>query len=414
MTKNEQIRQSLKDTVIRRESQDCKVYEVKVDKSHLSVKQFNHLNMLFVEAKWLYNHILNLQDIFSFKDDKIKQVQVRNKDKQFETRDLRHLSSQMNQSLIEEQKQNVYNLSKSKKKGNKVGSLKFKSHVNSIPLKQYGITYKIIDDRHIKIQGIKGHIKVNGLKQIPKDAEYANAKLIRKQNNFYVHITCFIPRVGRLLTGKSTGIDFGIKDSVTLSNGDKFDVSIPETRQLKRLMRKFRNKVKFSKNWNKLKIRIQKEYDRINNRKKDCKNKIVSPIVKKYDIVCIQDENIKAWHSGWFGKKVQNSILGGIMGDLKRKSHTLSMVGRFFPSTQLCRECGSLNKIPLNERTYNCDCGYSEDRDTHSAINIEIEGLHQLGMEYTKPMPAEAKTNILAENNPAMTSLAVEPGSQQL
>ena len=412
MTKNQQISQTLKKTFHRRESQDCKVYEVKIDKSHLNNKQSQHLTMLFPEAKWLYNHILNLGDIFSFKDDSIKQVQVRNKDKIFEPRTLQHLSSQMKQSLLERQKQNVYNLSASKKKGNKVGALKFKSHVDSIPLKQYGKTYKIADDKHITIQGISGHIKVHGLEQIPKDAEYANAGLIRRQGDFYVHITCFVPKVARKLTGKSTGIDAGIKDNITLSNSTKFSVKIPETKRLKKLMRKFRNKVKFSKNWKKLKVKVRKEYDRITNRKKDCKNKIVSAITKEYDIVCIQDENIKAWHHGWFGKEVQQSILGGIMSDLKRKSHTLSIVDRFFPSTQLCPRCGTLNKIPLSERTYCCDCGYEADRDTHSAINIEIEGLKQLGMEYTKPMPVEDRTS-MRESIPAQVP-SCEAGSQRL
>jgi len=52
------------------------------------------------------------------------------------------------------------------------------------------------------------------------------------------------------------------------------------------------------------------------------------------------DENIKGWQSGWFGKRVSESALGGIIRDLKHKSHTPIVVDRYFPSTQLCPRCG--------------------------------------------------------------------------
>ena len=54
---------------------------------------------------------------------------------------------------------------------------------------------------------------------------------------------------------------------------------------------------------------------------------------------------------------------------MKNNSHT-HIVSRSYPSTKLCYKCGSLNAIALSERTYRCDCGYEEDRDVHSAVNI--------------------------------------------
>ena len=80
---------------------------------------------------------------------------------------------------------------------------------------------------------------------------------------------------------------------------------------------------------------------------------------------------IHAWHSGNHGKKVQYTSIGGIIGDLKHKSH---MVDRFFPSTQLCPSCENKQKLELSERTYSCKCGYENDRDVKSAICIEKEG----------------------------------------
>ena len=138
---------------------------------------------------------------------------------------------------------------------------------------------------------------------------------------------------------------------------------------------------------------------------------------KKYKIICIQDENIKGWHEKWFGKQVQHSILGGIMSDLKRKSHTLSLVDRYFPTTQLCPACNKRNEeLTLNDRTFTCQCGYHEDRDIHAAKNIHYQGLKQLttDTEHISSMPAEESTsNLVATIEPCQVGFS-EAGSHNL
>ena len=79
--------------------------------------------------------------------------------------------------------------------------------------------------------------------------------------------------------------------------------------------------------------------------------------------------------------KVQYTGIGGIIGDLKHKSHTPIMVDRFFPSTQLCPSCGSKQKLKLSERTYSCKCGYKNDRDIKSALCIEQEAMKQIPVD---------------------------------
>lgn len=44
------------------------------------------------------------------------------------------------------------------------------------------------------------------------------------------------------------------------------------------------------------------------------------------------------------------------------------------PTTKFCPQCGALNIIDLDERTYHCECGYSYDRDTHAAKNVKLFG----------------------------------------
>ena len=79
-----------------------------------------------------------------------------------------------------------------KNKGKKVGKLKFKKEVNSIPLRALKYTYDIdFKTYRIRIQGLKTWLKVNGLEKIPSNIEIANAVLIRKNNEYYVNITTF-------------------------------------------------------------------------------------------------------------------------------------------------------------------------------------------------------------------------------
>ena len=133
-SKNEAIKASVKATKARRRHQRCRVFTVKLDKSHLTTETLHHLRMLFLEAKWLYNHILAQPKVFEV-DYKRSVVPVKVKDT-FECRQLSHLSSHMKQSLITRTVDNIRGLARLKEKGRKIGGLKFKSRVNSIPLKQ--------------------------------------------------------------------------------------------------------------------------------------------------------------------------------------------------------------------------------------------------------------------------------------
>lgn len=399
----------------RRRGQCCKVYELKIDQSHLSKEKKAHLNKLFLETKWFYNSMVGCNDIFKF-DDKVKAVSVLNKDRETVERSVCRLSAQMKQAIKDRTIGSIRSLSTKKKKGKKkeVGELKFKSRINSIPLKQFGQTYRFSGSKYLILQGFKKAFKVIGFNQIPKDAEIANADLVRKSSGYYIKVCCFLPKEERTFIEPYVGIDFGIKTSLTLSNGEKLDVNFPVNAKTKKLQRGIKNKKKGSSNRFKHQNKINRSIERTTNQKKDKRNKLVSKIVNTFETVIVQKENIKAWHSWRFGKKVQSSSIGGIMSDLKRKSHTLIEVDRFFPSTKLCPECGTLNKIGLNERIYTCDCGYIKDRDTHSALNILREGLKQIGREPINTMPVEELLDFRTSLKRCSKAYSCEAGSPSL
>jgi putative transposase len=365
----------------RRKTMSCQVFQVKVDRSKLSNATLKHLNSVFNEAKWMYNYILSQPNI-SMASTTIKTVPVKTPDG-IEYRDFKYLSAQMKQSIKERIFNSLAGLSSLKKKGKRVGRLKFKSFINSIPLKQPSVTYTITDDKkHIKLQGLKHKLRVNGLEQIPEDSEIANAMLVRKCSDFYFHITTYTHRQKHVPPKESIGIDFGCATQLTFSNGIKIEFQVPISDKLKRLDRRIDKKVngktgknRGSKNRRKLQARRRKEYEHIANKKKDIRHKIVSAITNNYKYVCFQDESIHTWHAGNHGKKIQNSGIGGIISDLKNKSETPVMINKFFHSTQLCPKCGCLNKLKISERTYKCGCGFVEDRDIKSAKCIEMEGI---------------------------------------
>lgn len=363
-------------TKLRHQSKSCKVVEVKVDKSTLTNKTLRHLNSLFTQGKYFYNHCLSQENLNAL-DTKTKIVPVKVLDK-FEDRTLDVLSSQMKQSLKTKIFSSICTLYTLKSKGQKVGRLKYISELKSIPLKQYGVTYKIeFEHSRIRLQGVKQKLRVSGLEQIQENSEIANAHLVKKCGDFYFHITTFVEKSKVEPPELSIGIDFGCQTQLTLSNGIKIEYQVPVSERLKRLDRKItkNNRVK-SKNKHKDQLKRQKEYEYICNQKKDIQKKIVSILTKNYKYVIFQDESIKAWYSGNHGKKIQNSGIGGIIRDLKLKSHTPIKVDKFYPSTQLCPQCGERRKLTLDERTYVCQkCGYKKDRDWKSAICIENEGL---------------------------------------
>ena len=411
--KNKQIKEKGKATRLRHKTLSCKVFTCKIDKSHLSKTSSEFFRMVFLEAKWFVNDILESGDIFH-SNYKKKNPTVLKDGKTPEERKIVFLPAQVRQSLVEKLKQSVLALARMKKLGMRVGRLRFKKKISCLPLNQAGVTFKIVDKTHIHIQGCKGNLRVSGLSQIPEDAEIAKADLVNRAGNYFIKITCYVPKKQRVKTGKSVGLDFGITTSVTTSDGQKFKIAIEEPKRLRKLQRgKFCRRVKHSKNWIKTSGKVAVEYERVKNQKKDLGNKLVSKLVKEYDIIACQDENVKGWHSGLFGRQVQASCLKGIISDLQHKSETFLQVDRWYPSTKTCHnpECKHKQEVALSERVFVCqNCGATEDRDIHSAINILNEGLRLMrnAEDVKSPVELTSSTDVAFWNNGKLLTMNQE------
>ncbi len=396
-SKSDAIKATLKATKTKRKTQMCRVYETKIDISHLNHTTQKHLNRLFLEGKWLRNHVLSQTKIFGM-DDKIHEVPVKVRDL-FEIRELNCLSSQMRQSIIERIQDDIRGLAEKKKKGYKVGKLKYKSEMQSIPLKQFGNTFKILDNKYVHVQGIKQKLKVIGLKQIPVGSDIANGTLIRRNGDYYLSITTYQEKKKPVPSIQSIGIDLGLSKQLAFSTGTSIQYSIPVSPKLRKIARRLSKQQLHSKNWNKTRIKLNKEYEKATNIKTDIKNKVVSFLKDNYETVCFQDENVKAWQRIW-GRKILSTSIGGLISTLKQKVHTPVEVNRMYPSTKTCSKCGNIQDMALDDRVYVCknpNCNNIMDRDHNSAVDIENEGLRTqgIGTVRTELTPVEIEANTL-------------------
>lgn len=377
LNKNQSIRESNAKTRLKRKSQICKTFKFKINKTHLTKSQSEALKMYFVETKRIYNYLIgkmnnNEIDIFNYDYRNLKTITYLDKDRNEIIYNIQHIGSSTMQDTVRLIKESITGLSVSKKNGNKVGSLRFKSECNSIRFKQYGITHKIKGSR-FKIQGIKRPIRVCGLKQLDKycNIDYTIANLLYDGYDYFVSLTCYMdPIITNNEKEDIIGIDLGCKTTMTLSNGEKISVSIEESDRLKGLQAKLANQQKRSNNWYKTKSKIRKEYNKITNKKNDISNKIIHNLTSKYKIIVMQDDQISEWKDDIKSRTVQHSILGRIKSKLKNQSNVI-VLDQWFPTTKHCFNCGSSINIELSDRIFKCPvCGLKSDRDVHAAQNM--------------------------------------------
>ena len=373
--KNNAIREAIRATRIKRKSQTCKTFKFKIDKSSLSKSQSEVLKMFFIETKRIYNYLLNEinngKDLFTYNYKDLKHIKYYDKDKNTIDYNISYIGSSVISDIITLMKDSIKGLSASKKNGNKVGALKFKSECNRVRLRQYGITHSIRGNR-IKIQGIKTPIRVNGIKQLYKydNIEYTTADILYDGYDYFISLTCYIDKEYKVINNNIIGIDFGCSTTITTSDGEKINISIEESDRLKGLQRKLSNQVKRSNNWYKTRSKIRKEYNRMNNKKNDISNKIIHKLISNYGIIVIQNDQISEWKDDIKSKTIQHSILGRLKSKLSVHDQVV-ILDQWFPTTKYCFNCDSINDISLADRIYKCpNCGYQADRDVHAAKNM--------------------------------------------
>ena len=205
--------------------------------------------------------------------------------------------------------------------------------------------------------------------------------------DLYIYFVCELAdKEIKPRTGKSVGFDFGFKGNMLVAENEIDDIKAPSffkemKNKVAKANRKFSSKKVKSNNQKKARLELARVYRKVTNQRNDYHWKLAKYLCKKYSIICLENLNMK-WMQRNHGKKVMDYGFYAFTNILeyiaKQNGTQVIKVDRFFPSSQICSDCGFQNKEVknLSIREWTCpNCGEHHDRDRNAARNIHVEGL---------------------------------------
>ena len=283
------------------------------------------------------------------------------------------------------------NWSKSRKgqrKGKRVGFPRFKSKNHAMRFAySTGFTAPTARDPYgLKLPRIGRVHCLENIAERVDGARVLRMTVSRRAGRWYAALT--VEREDKPVTqvpkGGAVGVDLGVKNLATLSDG----TVIPNPRALNTRLQALRKaqqalsrKTKGSARRRKAQERIARLHARVANVRADAINKATTMIARTYSVVCIEDLNVAGMVKNHrLARSVSDASLGEFRRQLEYKTArtgaALRVVGRWFASSKTCSKCGRVKaKLSLSERVYRCDgCGLVMDRDLNAAINIKVAG----------------------------------------
>ena len=189
-------------------------------------------------------------------------------------------------------------------------------------------------------------------------------------------------------TNKSVGLDLGLKDFLTTSEGERFNnkrYTKKYERRLATAQRHLSRKKKGSRGYESQRLKVARLHEKISNTRADYLHKCSISLIRRYDIICVEDLNVKGlMRNHHLAKSISDASWGTFVSMLSYKAEwndkKVVKIDRFYPSSQICNVCGSVNKVTkkLSVREWECpSCHTHHDRDVNAAINILRVGLKQ-------------------------------------
>lgn len=237
--------------------------------------------------------------------------------------------------------------------------------------------------RRIKLPKV-GSVRVRQHKMIPDDWVIKKATVEYTPSGKYIITVLFeydnqvpdpVPPVNII------GLDYSSGEFVITSDGEHGDYPKyyrAAEEQLKHEQRKLSHMEPGSKNYAKQKQRVGRLYEKTKNQRADWQHKLANRLARDYDAVAVEDLNMRAMSQSLnLGKSTMDNAFGLFREKLKykleRKGKQLIVIDKWFPSSQLCSDCGYKNTDvkDLDVREWVCpSCGVYHDRDKNAAVNI--------------------------------------------
>jgi len=246
----------------------------------------------------------------------------------------------------------------------------------------------IFQNNRIKLPKL-GWVKIRD-KQIPQ-GRILNATISQEPSGkYYVSICCTDVEIKPLpKTNRQIGIDLGIKEFCITSDGDKFynpKYFLKSQQKLVKLQRELSRKTRGGRNWQKARIKVARQYEKISNQRRDYLQKLSTQFIRNYDVICMEDLNVSGMIKQAKGTNKEKASMRKNISDvswyeftreLKYKAkwygREIKQVDQYYASSQICHICGYKNSITknLSIRKWTCPiCNTTHDRDINAAINI--------------------------------------------
>lgn len=250
---------------------------------------------------------------------------------------------------------------------------------------RFGLTndqFKLIDVNNRPFIRIPKLGLVRMCENLRFDGKVFSAKIFTKGDKWFVSINVEISEYERASfnTDKSVGIDLGITDLATLSNGEKIQAPKPlktNLKKLRRLNKSLSRKQKGSNNRTKAKTKLLRLHYKISCIRKELLHKLTSSLVNEFDTICIEDLSVKDMMKD---KRLSRAISDLGFYEFKRQliykadmqCKTIKELDKFYPSSKTCSSCGfKLKSLSLSTRAWTCpNCKTSHDRDVNASLNI--------------------------------------------
>ncbi|MEQ9483714.1 RNA-guided endonuclease InsQ/TnpB family protein [Coleofasciculus sp. F4-SAH-05] len=271
----------------------------------------------------------------------------------------------------------------------KKGYPKFKKNCRSVEYKTSG--WKLSETRkQITFTDKKGigKLKLKGTWDLNfyQLDQIKRVRLVRRADGYYVQFLASPStslrasaenKVESKPTGKAIGLDVGLKEFYTDSNGQKE----PNPRfyregekRLGFLQRRVSRKEKGSANRKKAINRLGRKHLKISRQREEHAKKVARCVIQSNDLVAYEDLRIKNLvknhclaksinDAGWYQFRKWLEYFGIKFGKI-----TIAVNPAY--TSQECSNCGTTVKKSLSTRTHVCRCGCILDRDWNAAINI--------------------------------------------